>query len=146
MQASKNTFSYITLLAATSGTYSNLTSLFWSKNISVSMIYKIEISQFYPNNGIETKSDIFPWDIFKSGVISFFIKKTFKKINGFQNQNLSGLWLKWTQKMEIRHFQGTYSNLTSYFIGSKILKYFNGFCNWHLSISPQKRAQTSKAK
>ena len=52
------------------------------------MIYKIEISQFYPNNGIETKSDIFPWDIFKSGVISFFIKKTFKKINGFQNQNL----------------------------------------------------------
>ena len=55
------------------------------------MIYKIEISQFYPNNGIETKSDIFPWDIFKSGVISFFLKKTFKKINGFQNQNLSGL-------------------------------------------------------
>ena len=21
-----------------------------------------------PNNGVETKSDIFPWDIFKSGV------------------------------------------------------------------------------
>ena len=27
-----------------------------------------------PNNGIETKSDIFPWDIFKSHTISFFIK------------------------------------------------------------------------
>ena len=28
-----------------------------------------------PNNGNETKSDIFPWDIFKSGNIYFFIKK-----------------------------------------------------------------------
>ena len=28
-----------------------------------------------PNNGNETKSDIFPWDILKSGTISFFIKK-----------------------------------------------------------------------
>ena len=27
-----------------------------------------------PNNGIETKSDIFPWAIFKSDTISFFIK------------------------------------------------------------------------
>ena len=27
------------------------------------------------NNGNETKSDIFPWDIFKSDVIYFFIKK-----------------------------------------------------------------------
>ena len=26
------------------------------------------------NNGNETKSDIFPWDIFKSDSISFFIK------------------------------------------------------------------------
>ena len=30
----------------------------------------------------------------------------------------------------------TYSNLTSFFIGHKILKYFNDF--WHLSISLQK--------
>ena len=27
-----------------------------------------------PNNGNETKSDIFPWDIFKSDAISFFSK------------------------------------------------------------------------
>ena len=27
------------------------------------------------NNGNETKSDISPWDIFKSDTISFFIKK-----------------------------------------------------------------------
>ena len=28
-----------------------------------------------PNNGNETESDIFLWDIFKSDIISFFIKK-----------------------------------------------------------------------
>ena len=27
-----------------------------------------------PNNGNETKSDIFPWDIFKSETISFSLK------------------------------------------------------------------------
>ena len=27
------------------------------------------------NNGTETKSDIFPWNIFKSDNISFFMKK-----------------------------------------------------------------------
>ena len=27
------------------------------------------------DNGNETKSDIFPWDIFKSDTISLFIKK-----------------------------------------------------------------------
>ena len=28
-----------------------------------------------PSNGSETKSDIFPWDIFKSDTISFFNQK-----------------------------------------------------------------------
>ena len=28
-----------------------------------------------PNNGNETKSDVFLWDILKSDTISFFIKK-----------------------------------------------------------------------
>ena len=28
-----------------------------------------------PNNGNEIKSDIFPWDIFKSDVMPFFVKK-----------------------------------------------------------------------
>ena len=37
-----------------------------------------------PNNGNETKLDIFPWDIFKSYAISFLIKKYY--FNGFQNQ------------------------------------------------------------
>ena len=42
------------------------------------------------NNGNETKSDIFPWGIFKSDVISF-LSKTSKYFNGFQNQNSSVL-------------------------------------------------------
>ena len=54
-----------------------------------------------PNNGIETKSYIFPRDIFKSNII---------------------------------------------FIGRKILKYFNDFCNCNFSISLQKWAQSSKMK
>ena len=28
-----------------------------------------------PNNGNETKSDIFPWDMFKSDAVSFFHQK-----------------------------------------------------------------------
>ena len=36
-----------------------------------------------PNNGNETKSDIFPWEIFKSDVIYFFIKeiKIFQRLS-----------------------------------------------------------------
>ena len=43
-------------------------------------------------------------------------------------------------KMLFSH--GTYSNPTSFFIGQKIIKYFNYIYNWHLSISLQKSAQT----
>ena len=47
-----------------------------------------------PNNGNETKLDNFPWDIFKSNAISYFIKKILKYFNDFQNQNFSVLGLK----------------------------------------------------
>ena len=33
------------------------------------------MTKLNPNNGNETKSDIFPWDIFKFDAVSFFIKK-----------------------------------------------------------------------
>ena len=39
-------------------------------------------------------------------------------------------------KSDILH--RTYSNLTSFFIGPNILKYFDNFFNRHLSISLQK--------
>ena len=41
-------------------------------------------------------------------------------------------------------FHESYSNLISFFIDHKILKCFNNFYNWHLSILVQKSAQTSK--
>ena len=37
-----------------------------------------------PNNGNETKLDIFPWDIFKRHII--FNQKILKYFSGFQNQ------------------------------------------------------------
>ena len=50
------------------------------------MTLKIEISHFMtkvdPNNGNETKSDILPWDIFKSDVI-FFSQKISRYFNHF---------------------------------------------------------------
>ena len=47
------------------------------------------MTKMNPSNGIETKSDIFPWDN---------------------------------------------SNLTLFFIGRKILKYFNDHYKWHFSV------------
>ena len=53
--------------------------------------------------------------------------------NDFPNQNFSGLLLKWTETMEMKQnqtfFHGTYLNLTSFFTGRKMLKYFNDFYN-----------------
>ena len=37
-----------------------------------------------------------------------------------------------------KNFLGIYSNLTSFFTDCNTLKYLNGFCQWHLSISLQK--------
>ena len=58
-------------------TYSNLTSLFLVKKIKVfQWLLKSKLmTKVKSNNGNETKSDIFPLDIFKSDVISFLIKK-----------------------------------------------------------------------
>ena len=41
------------------------------------------------NNGIETKSDIFPWDVFKSDTIYFFYRNILEYFHDFQNQNFS---------------------------------------------------------
>ena len=44
-----------------------------------------------PKNRNETKSDIFPWDIFKCDTISSSIKNFFKYFNHFQKQYFSVL-------------------------------------------------------
>ena len=103
--------------------YSNLTPyLSLSKNIrtfhwllkSKYLSFTIKVDR---NNRNETKSDI------SMGHIQiwhhvFFYQKLLKSFNDFQNQNLSLLWLKWNQTMEIKQnqtfFHGTYSNLTPY--------------------------------
>ena len=43
-----------------------------------------------PTNGNETKSGIFPWDIFKSDTF-FFYQNILKYFNDFQNQTFSTL-------------------------------------------------------
>ena len=59
-------------------TYSNLTPyLSLSKNIKIfQVLSKLKFLHFMtkvnPNNGIETKSDIFPWNIFKSDMIFYW--------------------------------------------------------------------------
>ena len=41
-----------------------------------------------PNNGNKTKSDIFPWDTFKSDTM-FFYQNILKYFNDFQYRNFS---------------------------------------------------------
>ena len=43
-------------------------------------------------------------------------------------------------------FHVIYLNLTTFFNDRKILNYLDDFYNWHLSISLQKQAKTSKTK
>ena len=56
----------------------------------------------------------------------------------------------WTPVIEMKQnctfFHGAYSNLTSFFIGHKILKYFIDFYNWHMAISLQNWGQKNKIK
>ena len=54
-----------------------------------------------PSNTNETKSDIFPWDIFKSSII-FIGRKKIKYFNAFYNWHFSiSLW-KWAQSSKVR--------------------------------------------
>ena len=96
------------------------------------------------NNGNETKSKNFPFEICKSEII-FLLSKNVKifqwlskpklisfmtKVNpSNENETKSNIYI-----IHIFNQVGIYSNLTSFFICHKILKYFNDFYNWHLSI------------
>ena len=96
------------------------------------------------NNRNETKSDIFPWDIFESDIISFFSKKYWSismplniKISRFMT-TVNTNYGHHKGFFHGTYFMGHFFILTSFFIGCKILKYFNDFYNWHFSISLQK--------
>ena len=93
-----------------------LISFLIKKIWSISMTFKMKFVSFRN----ETKSYIFPWDIFKCDTISFLLLLCFNS-----KWNFSILWLKWTEAMEMKHnqtfFHGTYWNLTQIFISRKIL-------------------------
>ena len=102
------------------------------------------------SNGNETKSDIFPWNIFKSDGISFLSKH----IKVFQWLSKSKFFNCMTKvnpnngneiKPDIFPMD-VLSRSDTIFIVCKILKYFNDFYNWHCSISLQKWTQSNKVK
>ena len=87
-----------------------------------------------PNDGNETRSDIIPWDIFKSGAIAYLIKKTLV----FQRFSKSS-FLSFMTKVKPDNgngnnetfFHGTYSNLTSLFIGLKCrIEFSDTLCSY----------------
>ena len=100
------------------------------------------------NNGNETKSVIFPGDIFKCGTMFFY-----QKIKGFQWLSKSKFLIFMTKvkpnngnETKSVIFHGTYSNLTSYLFYPKILKCFNDFQNQNFSILWLKRNQAMEMK
>ena len=99
------------------------------------------------NNGNEQKSNIFPWEIFRSDVIYFFAKK-YTKILMTIKIEVSALWLKWSQTMVIKQnhtFSMRHIQIWHHFsFGHKLLKYVNDFYNCHLSILLQRWTQTRK--
>ena len=132
------------------GTCSNLTSFFLSKNINDFQNRNFWILINEPKQWISNKIRHFPIGHIQLWRHIFFYKKIISYSNDFQNRNFSVLWPKWTQAMEMKQnqkfFHGTYSNLTSFCIRRKILKYLNDFYDWHLSVSLQNLTKTGKVK
>ena len=111
------------------GAHSNLTTyLFLSKNIKAFQWFsKLKFQN--GNNGNETKSNIFPWDIFKSNSISYSTQST----NIFQWLFLSVLFnfiskVTTNRSRDIKSY-GTYANLTVFFLIYKAVHYLNDFWN-----------------
>ena len=105
------------------GTYLNLMAyLFLSKYIKVfqwlskSKFLNI-MAKVNPNNGNETKSDIFLRDIFKSDIV-FIGHKILKYFNDFYNWHFSISSQKWAQSSKIKS-HGTCANLTVFFLFRK---------------------------
>ena len=74
-------------------TYSNLTSLFWSKNIKVfQWLWKLKFLSFMtkvnPSNGNETKSDIF-YEAFSNLTLFFITRKILKYFNNIYDWHRS---------------------------------------------------------
>ena len=94
-----------------------------------------------PNNGIETKWDIFPWDIFKSEVM-YFLSTNIEVFQWLSESKFLSFITKGNPSNRNETKSGVFSwdifKSDIVFIGHKILKYFSDFQNWHLSVSLQK--------
>ena len=102
----------------------NQTYIFLLKYIKVfQWLSKSEFVSFMtkmnPNNGNKTKSDIFPWDIFKSGIV-FIGCKILKYFKDFYNWHFSISLQKWAQSSKVK-LHGTCANLTVFFIYKAVL-------------------------
>ena len=88
---------------------------------------------------METKSNIFSWDIFKSYVI--FSKSKLLIFMTKINPNNGN-----ERKSNIFPMGRIQTSNFPFFIVRKILKYLNDFYNWHFSISLQKLVRKCKKK
>ena len=118
--------------------------IFYQKTLT----FKIETwtrTNLNTNNGNEAKSDIFPWDIFKSDNISF-LPKNIKVFPWLSKSKFLSFMTKLNPKNGNEQnqifFHGAYSNLTLFFIGCKIRKYLNDFYRGSFSTSLQMWVQT----
>ena len=109
----------------------------------VNKILNSYLSTYCPNS-TQTKSDTVWQD--KLNLTSFFWTQIIKISQWLLESRFLSFMTKVNPnnenetKLDILH--GLYSNLTSFFISRKILKYFSNFYYWHLSIL----FQTSKVK
>ena len=113
---------------------------FDEKHLTVSIKFKIRISQLFAEIEFKQRS-LNQIRQCLTGHFQIwhhsFDQKLLKFFNDFQNQIFSVLWVKWNRWCKwnkFNNFYETYSNLTSFFIGPKILQYFSYFHDWHLYI------------
>ena len=118
-------------------TYSILTSyLSLSKNIKIFQWHsKSKLLSFMttvnPNNGIETKLDIFSWNIFKSGII-FIGHKILNHFNDFCKWHLSMSLQTWAQSNkwnEVKWDMYKPDSVFPYLVLGTLFKYWN-FHSW----------------
>ena len=102
-----------------------------------------------PDNGNETKSDIFPWDTFKPDSIYFYLSEYYKVIEWLSKSE----FLSFFTKMKPKNWNETKSDIfpwdifkSNTFIYPNILKYISDLQNRNFSILLLKSIQAIKMK
>ena len=119
-------------------TYSNLTSYtFLSKNIKVfQWLSKSKFPSFFAkvnrNSKNETKSDIFPWEIFKSDIIFHFCCKILNYFFDFYSWHLSIPLQKQAQTSKIKSNQMGHVKMWQHLSYLLYLNKFWNFITWYV--------------